>query len=483
MNVVDVSNKILRMASNDFNSSFLNTMANTTSPALNYGSANISWQNNFVTVANGIDLGGVQYYVGSSASTFTTLASSLPAMHESNNYFILNFFSGGGVTAMTNSLAWRSDGQQITGTQLITSMQNQISPLGTTYISNTSLVPIPLGARYQGYTLGTNSLATSQAFQETYFTSGYQGTTLTAEWDGYILGNELQINSIGFVLYSQPYLFDGKNIFKIAVNNGGISVPITPLVRGDGLVFLTTSFEYAFFYSTFDNSIWTFNGGYTLGKFKRLDGMGAIQNGNFNAFNNTLTLITSQFITQYVDGVWSAMPRPSLMIPDGSESVVRLYDTINGTVMGNTFNWFRYTYFNKGIIASSTLNGIITTETVAPLNYQTSFIGPDENRRMVLSAITFSIYNEAKSATNVVVTVRGYDQDGLYQQPYVQTFKLTSTMFLGGGFIPVLRTQPWKQRFLAASVQFQCSTDMRIYDLHYHWTDENQALPSAARSQ
>jgi hypothetical protein len=493
MSVLNVSQKKLTLGSNDYHSGgyvFPNGSFTGFGSSAWY-SMNIQWIAGSSASANSIDLGGSFFsYDGSTAiGAMAPVGSFLHPAHDSSNteYSVCGYM-GTGVSANNLLTVWGSSqyNNPLKSSVTLTTgpsdkIYNQYAV--ATYISNTSLVPIPVGTRYQGYTLGTNSLATSQAFQKTYITSGYQGTTLTSEWDGYIIGNELQINSIGFVLFSQPYIFDGKSIFKLVVNNGGVSVPITSLCRGDGLIYLTTSFQYAFFYSQFDNSIWAFDGGYSLSKFKRLDGMGAIQNGSFNAFNNTLTIITSTFIVQYVDGVWSAIPRSSLMIPDGSESNMRIYDTINGNVFGNSVNWWRYAYYNTGALGTTTSNGISTTETVYPFNYQTSYIGPDQNRRMVLSAITFSIYNEDKSATNVVVTVRGYDQDGLHQQPYVQTFKLTPTMFLGGGFIPVLRTQPWKQRFLAASVQFQCSTDMRIYDLQYHWADENQALPSAARSQ
>jgi hypothetical protein len=486
VNVVDVGAKQLLLGSNDYSSNFLLNGGTVGTAA--WASSNIGWQSYSKTAGSSIDLGGLIVY-NSAAQTVSPLAAFTPSCHQTGNYYNVNFYAGTGVTANTLQVAWRSDGRvlaaQTVGSPTSTTLpglQNQSSGIGSTYISNTTSVPMPLGSRYSGYVIGANSSATSLAFNETYLSSGYQGTTITTEWDGYLLGNSVPLNAVTFSLFNQPYLFDGKSIYKVNLNGVNLSVPLTVLCRADGLSFLTTSQSQAFFSDPFDNSVWTFDGGFSLQKFKRLDGFGAIQNANFSAYDSAVTINTASAMVVLRDGLWISIPKSSIMIPDSytGESYMRMYDTVNGTIFGNSFNWWQYQYYASSTVGTSTTNGILKTSSIVPLNYQTGYIGPDSNLRMVLSGITFAVYNEFKTATSLQVTIYGYDQDKAYTNP-TRTFNIQPANYVNGGIFRAM-IQPVQDRLLAASIKFVCNTGIRLYDLQYHWTEEAQANISPARS-
>ena len=486
VNVVDVGAKQLLLGSNDYSSNFL--LNGGTLGTAAWASTNIGWQSYSKTAGSSIDLGGLIVY-NSAAQTVSPLAAFTPSCHQTGNYYNVNFYAGTGVTANTLQAAWRSDGRvlaaQTVGSPTSTTLpglQNQSSGIGSTYISNTTSVPMPLGSRYSGYVIGANSSATSLAFNETYLSSGYQGTTITTEWDGYLLGNSVPLNAVTFSLFNQPYLFDGKSIYKVNLNGVNLSVPLTVLCRADGLSFLTTSQSQAFFSDPFDNSVWTFDGGFSLQKFKRLDGFGAIQNANFSAYDSAVTINTASAMVVLRDGLWISIPKSSIMIPDSytGESYMRMYDTVNGTIFGNSFNWWQYQYYASSTVGTSTTNGILKTSSIVPLNYQTGYIGPDSNLRMVLSGITFAVYNEFKTATSLQVTIYGYDQDKAYTNP-TRTFNIKPADYVNGGIFRAM-IQPVQDRLLAASIKFVCNTGIRLYDLQYHWTEEAQANISPARS-
>lgn len=483
VNVVSVSDKQLLLGSNDYNSSTLITMSATAGATASFGAAQIQMLSNQKTAAQSIDLGGFSYANPASAlpASVLPLAATAPAMHQSSNYFTTLFYCNG-VNPLVNAIAnaWKSDGSSILGSTLNATFANQLVPASATYIAQTSVVPVPLASRYSGYTIGTNSSATSLAFGETYITSGYFGTTITSEWDGYIAGNQLPLNSVSFALFNQPYLFDGKAIYRLTINAGGVQVPLTVLCRADGLTYMATSQQYAFFFDSFDNSVWAFDGGYTLKKIKRLDGFGAIAGGNYSAFDSSLTINTANAMVFLRDGLWSAVPKLTSMVPDGTETQMRLYDTTRGTVFGNTFNWWNYQYFAPDPVSVTTANGIVKTSSIVPLNFQTGYIGPDGNMRMTLSGITFGVYNGDKPLTVLTATVMGYDQDGFFQMEKA-VFKIQPADWINGGLYRG-RIQPQKARWLGASVRFECATDVRLFDLQYHWKEEAQANVSPSRS-
>ena len=215
---------------------------------------------------------------------------------------------------------------------------------------------------------------------------------------------------------------------------------------------------------------------------KRLDGFGAIQNGNYSPYDSGLLVNTANTLVMYRDGLWTSIPKSASMIPDtfAGESYMRLYDTVNGTIFGNSFNWWQYQYYAPTAVGTSTTLGIAKNSTIVPLNYQTGYIGPDSNIRMVLSGITFAVYNEFKTATSLQVTIYGYDQDKAYTSS-TKTFKIQPADYVNGGIFRAM-IQPVQDRLLAASIKFACNTAIRLYDLQYHWTEEAQANISPARS-
>jgi hypothetical protein len=490
INVVDVGGRQLLLGSNDYDNTLIMS-GGVSASAASFVAATIGWQSYSKTAGSSIDVGGYANSYNSTLASVTVspIASFTPSCHQVGNYYILNFFAGTGLTSNTQLASWRSDGRSIAATTLtspasttLPGLQNQSTGIGSTYISNTTSLPMPLGSRYSGYVIGPNSSATSLAFNETYLSSGYQGTTITTEWDGYILGNAISFNAVSFSLFNQPYLFDGKSIFKINLNGVNLSVPLTVLCRADGLTFMTTSQTFAFFFDSFDNSVWVFDGGYSLKKIKRLDGFGAIQNGNYSPYDSGLLVNTANTLVMYRDGLWTSIPKSAGMIPDSfaGESYMRLYDTVNGTIFGNSFNWWQYQYYAPAAVGTSTTLGIVKNSTIVPLNYQTGYIGPDSNIRMVLSGITFAVYNEFKTATYLQVTIYGYDQDKAYTSS-TKTFSIQPADYVNGGIFRAM-IQPVQDRLLAASIKFACNTAIRLYDLQYHWTEEAQANISPARS-
>lgn len=491
INVLNADSGLLTLGSNDYVSSTLVSSSTAiATPVAAFTASKAEWSATQDIAANTIDIGGVAAYYETDeidSLTILPLAAFVPPMHLRNDYYYLQQYAGTGQSANSVISAYRSDGLKVTSSVLSTTFQNQLISLGVSYVSNTTLAPLPLGIRFAGYTIGTNSSATSASFLETFVTSGYHGTELTIDWDGYIVGNQISKNAVSFALFNQPYLFDGDNIYKMTVSSGGVSLPLTVMARANGLQYMTTSPSLAFFFSPFDNSIWTFDGGYTLSKLDRLDGIGAIEEGQFSTYNSSLWVLTGSYLGDsgkvmvLTDGLWSAIPRPTLLVPDSNESYPRMYNTPDGVIFGNTDTWYNWKYYNKGTVGSTTSNGLTTVNAIEPLTLQTGYIGVGNNHRMNLSGITFAVYNENKSKITVDITVTGYDQDRSMSSE-VLSFVINPTDYLFGGLYRG-RVQPRIQKYLAASVTFECDQDVRIFDLQYHWIAGSNATISPARSQ
>ena len=155
--------------------------------------------------------------------------------------------------------------------------------------SATTLLPVALGQTYP-------SINTTTSGAYTYFL--YPG------FEGYLFGNQVALSYSTFVINGQTYLFNGQNIYLADINSQtNVLNSQVFICSAVGLSLLAVSPTTAYFLSTFDNSIFTFMGGRSVDKMKRMLGLPNINQGIFNSRDNTLLLdAVGNFIYQR-DGV------------------------------------------------------------------------------------------------------------------------------------------------------------------------------------
>lgn len=336
--------------------------------------------------------------------------------------------------------------------------------------------PIPLPAIYNPGTLPTNSSAKGAIYNKTYITSGYRGSVITSDYDGYITGNVYPFQGDVFSLYSQGYIFDGKSIYAITINSNAVQLPPVKVIDCMGLRYIGYSPELAFFYSDMDRSLWAFDGGRTMQKVKKLDGFPQVQKAQYNTRDDALLLDVQTGWLWYREGRTTYNPRTAAQLVNPTSA--KFYDTAKGVyIMVNT-DLYHYSYTTETV----TFGANSYTSAIVPFTIQTGYIGPSNNQRMILSAVTFGIYNEDRTPISFDVTMQGYDQDKFYTMKK-QTFTVNQADYINGGIFRARVQDMNPQRVLAASFKLSTTSKIRIFELQYHWKEDVQALLPGGRSK
>lgn len=510
INIIDKTTNTLELGSNDY-SGQMRTVFTSAIPSTEYTtSGSLLIQSKY---ANSLDFGDqtIKTMINPSpaaGSQSFTLYNTLnigseinPLLHNRNNYFFVTAYDNGRVTGYDAGIPFYDQyGRSFGGLPNPTSssyprvyeFQPYLKSVNSypTHTKNITL-PIPITTLYTGSNLPTNSSAVSYLYNKSYITSGYTGTTITSDYDGYLPGNDYNFAGDIFTLYSQGYLYDGKSVYAITFSGNYINKPLNKVIDANGLRYIGYSPELAFFYSDMDRSLWAFDGGRTLQKIKKLDGFPPVYKAMYNTKDDALCMIASSQNGLDAKIIWYREGRttsnnPSLIpinytpyfnVPMPVDNNSRLYNTQKGLlIQANGFGWnFHFSYTTE----SATTNSVVS---IVPFTIQTGYLGPSSNKRMILSAITFGVYNEDKTPISFDVQVLGYDQDKLYTMKS-QTFRVNQADYINGGIFRARVQDMNPQRVLAASFKLSTTSKIRIFELQYHWKEDVQALLPGGRSK
>lgn len=424
LNIIDTVNETLLVGASDYNGRML--FRSTAAPGVATTIAAL-YSSQY---SNSIDVGDKIITITSpTASNIDLIGYRLPVMNTSVAAFAVDVY-------VADVYAWsvyNNGGESA-----------DPNKAGLVYLAS-SILPVPIGAAY------SNGV----------FIVGGSTFFLKPLYDGSNIGNDIAGEYQTFVLFGQLYLFDGLNIYAANVNQvTGVFNDKAVVAPATGLQFLTSSPTEAYFLSAFDNSIYTFQGGRNLTKFKRMSQMPAVSNGVFSVYDNALLLNTATSFVWVRDGVATE----NLKAADQTGLV--LYDTTSGVIISNNTKKWRYSY--------------IAGTTVVPLAVQTPYFGLNLNDISILKNWIVTVYNSAKTAMVVTGKLYSIDEDTSREQAF--SFTVNPNEYNDGGYVR-LRIQPQYQRSLGTSLLVQISAKAVLLSVLPEFDKAETAVASATRTR
>ena len=460
VNVIDSVSRTLNLGSNDYHGGAVLTGGGSATTGLVNFMAYGAYANSVDTKLMGITTNA--YTDGSQ----TPVGYTQPSVHTTFGYYpIYKYWS---TSTSFGNIILDSSARPITSTSLTTALFSSVNAYPF-YVQNNT-IPIPLGLNWSGRSIGTNSSATTSAFQETFITGGYVGgaTTVTSDYDGYIIGNAIPANGITFTLFSTNYFFDGRSIFQISFNGAYVQFPLQKAVTADGLQFIAQSQDKAFFLSAFDNSIYIFDGGRSLYKMRKFTLNGPITQGVFNVRDNTLMLdATTQWIWMR-DGIISFDTKNAVQ---ATGQALSFYDTTKGIYIGNNNQLYQYGYSQSQIFVPTSLTG---TKAVVPLDFQTAYYGMGANKISLELSYYVTVFNASKAKTALNVTIYGFNQDEqkgfVNQNPQKSVVNINPADYDDTGYFRFSVT-PRYSKVLASSIGIECATKISVVEVMLRYDD------------
>lgn len=333
----------------------------------------------------------------------------------------------------------------------------------TLYITDTRQ-PIAMG-----YSYGDRTVI---AGNETIFTGvGILGATLVNYgYAGYEIGNVANGSLVNFVLFEQRYVFDGYEIFS-ATFFGPLLTGMDRVCRARGMTFIAASPTEAYFLSSFDTSLYVFNGGRSLEKMKRLNDIRNASNvieqitdGIYSSIDNTILLQTANTFVWIRDGVVTQTYKKA------SQTGITLYDTTAGIQIANNTQKWRYTFF--------ALTG--PASTVVPFTFQSAYFGVTQNLLGVVQAFIFAVQNATPASASFTVTIDGFDADGEWHEDI--PFNLIPSDWSPLGLYRA-RVIPQHTMQIAVSVGFKTSSRLLLHSIVPEFTPDASSTPAASRSK
>lgn len=342
---------------------------------------------------------------------------------------------------------------------------------GTLYVDD-SVIPPPIGVDYSDRTI---ALIGSTAIRE-------------ANYDGYQLLNEAQGHFESFVLYSNLYLFDGDWIY-LATLSANVLTALTKMVPALGLQFLAESPTTIYFLSSFDNSLYTFDGGQSVNKTLRMNRRTDILAATYNVRENALAMFGTDFVLWLRDGILSEVTLPIVYPFDifstddgiwiakdyyaikylykpitGASAVVIALDLdggIWGTAYADTYDGGIWgTPYDDTIDGASwgNQNGVI-----APLVWQSKFNGFSDRVKQSIDRYLFRVYKEDKAASQIDIEYQAYlEHDNITE---------TKTILIGTAAHPYddngyayVEFLPANKNAIASAIQLICNDKIVLLD-------------------
>jgi hypothetical protein len=434
-NLVDTTKKAMLLGANDFNGRLVKSSA----PGVLAG----TYRKVVAVIRNAysgsVDTGdalvdtnsGSNFPVGVDIPSFFTDTESVGVDVFWNDVYLETFFSGGAAAVS----------------------KAKFSAIDTLYVTDTRL-PIAMG-----HHLGEGVLVTEV---ETIFLGvGVSGSAdVEYSYAGYELGNDIPGVFDGFLLFGQRYLFDGRKVY-LASFSGPTYSGKEALCPAHGMTLIAVSPTVAYFYSAFDNSIYTYDGGRVLAKFTRMNDTSTILQGVYNVRDNSLVMDTTTSLLWVRDGIVSENTKKA------AQTGLGLYDTEDGIIIANNTQAWRYTFF--------TLAG----STVIPLEWQSGYFGVTENKLGVVSSFVATLYSASRAASSVMVTILGFDADGEWSETHPVNIKASDWTPLG---FYRHRIVPEHTLGLGISIGIQTADRLVLNSVVAEFTPSVAATPAASRS-
>ena len=379
--------------------------------------------------SNSIDVGDKLCYITSpTAANISVVGYRIPYGWQSIQEMISTYI------ADTYAFSTANDGSEL----VLTDPNNPV------YVPDTRL-PVAIGLQYFNGTV----------------TNGQQTIFLSPNYDGYELGNEAKGLYVAFQLYGTVYLYDGVTIYQATLTNGiyGGKVEIAPAV---GMSFISSTPTQAYFLSSFDNSVYVFNGGRALTKFQRLTQMPAILKGMYSTRDNSLLLETA---TSFI---WVRDDIVTTNLKSAAQTSLVLYDTTQGLRIGNDGSNWRYTYLPYS-----------GASTVVPLVWQSSYFGAENLNKSNVKQIMATIYSPLRETQTIGVEVSGFDERQRYSQK--ETWPITVADYSTSGYVRV-KIAPVTQKTLGQSVTLTIPKKSVISDVMFEYEEDAKATVTDNRT-
>lgn len=296
-----------------------------------------------------------------------------------------------------------------------------------------------------------------------------QGTALRAEnYNGYEIGNILAGEYDLFLLFGQFYAFDGNYIWLVPTSAGIVQGALQRVAPAQGLRYLTSGPEAAYFLTDYDNGLFVFNGGRSLQKIARMNQKAAVKNGIYNVEENALHMITENSLLILRDNISTENERPF----DNGD--VALYSTANGIIYGQGAEWkslqFRSNVFSAG------------TTAVVPLDFQGPFYGPGSNEYYQTPYYYVQLYRPAGPGTMTVDFIYSYI-DADIQGTETKSVNLVAADFTSAGYCRV-RYIPTKDSVMGNSLRIQCEDKIVILEVTQYYGNRGAvSVPTARTAQ
>ncbi len=288
---------------------------------------------------------------------------------------------------------------------------------------------------------------------------------LSQDFDGYQIGNEYNGNYIGFSLFGQSFLFDGTKIYLSTLTDGYITDKQQVCIAS-GLIYLTVSPMEAYFYSPYDNALYTFNGGRNVEKKLPFTQKPTILTASFNVRDNTLLLDTATELLWIRDSITTSNLKKINQL-----GALKLASTEDGLKLYNNLNTWQYSYIPTG------------TSTIIPLVWKSAYFGQDRNEKSILSNITLTIYNSDRLPFTANVSAYTFDQEQYHKQ--TQKFEVKYADYNEVGYVRI-RLQPKFQRSLGTAIEFEQLTSVEtllLYDVVAEFQDDTKAILANKRTK
>lgn len=358
---------------------------------------------------------------------------------------------------------------------------------GTLYVDD-QVIPPPIGAMLSEQSI---ELISTTALRN-------------AGYDGYNLGNEAVGIYQSFRLFGNLYFFDGDWIHLVVLNGTTIQ-RVDHIANANGLVFLAESPNAIFFSSSFDNSVYNFDGGQSVNKLHRYNRADPIWGACYNTRENTLALFSdgsvywvrdgliSQTHLPFAapfdcystsDGIWLVKDKYSLRysynpVALGSIPVIAL--DLDGGIWGTAYTDI-YDGGTWGTPYSDTIDGEAfggQANEIEPLTWQSKFLGIDERTAQVIERVLFRFYKEDKAQTDTTITYDYYNEEGQFTESQTFTVGDLNNPWDSDGYA-FIEFVPAQKRSIGASFTMTCPEKIVFLD---SWANVTELASNVAKNR
>jgi hypothetical protein len=323
------------------------------------------------------------------------------------------------------------------------------------YVSDITL-PVAMGSTYPGN-------FTAKTKDETLFLERYKldYTGAYHEFDGYQIGNNLSGVYDSFTLFGQIYLFDGLNIYAASFN-GTAFQSREMACPAYGMTYIASAPTQIYFLSSYDNSLYVFDGGRSLTKYHRLSDEATVTDGVYSTLENTLLLQTATTFIWVRDNVISVNAKKT------NQTATALYTTSAGIVISNNVNKWIYSYLP------------LAGSTVVPFVYFGPYLGMGTEMRAATVTYFATLYSPTKAAADLTLVCYSFDEDGYHVQ--TEYLHINAGDWASNGFYRC-RIQPQSQKAVAAAIGVAFTTKLILNRVSVEYAADEAVVTSAARSR